>query len=136
MAKLNPVLKNAKKRFEESSGVVGFDFTILLQLLPAFISLFQSCKKQPEPNPNPNPTPAEAKAYNMHWYATTGWVGGKDHYKAGLLNSTIKEIRKKNKKDGSKISKDEARKLAVAALDEARLNDVPTLAAAIEQSEG
>lgn len=139
MAKLNPVLKPVKARFEAAvaaARVVGFDFTILLQVLPVFVQLIQSCKKQPPPNPNPAPTPAEQKAYEMNWFATSSYVSGKGRYTTTAINQTAREIRRKNKKDGTPITKDESKDLAVAALDEARLNDVATLAAAIEQAGG
>lgn len=139
MAKLNPALKPVKARFEAAvaaAKIVGFDFTILLQVLPVFVQLIQSCKKQPPPNPTPNPTPAQQKAYEMNWFATTNYVGGKDQYRSAAINQTAREISRKNKKDGTPISKDEARSLAIAALDEGRLNDVATLAAAIKQAGG
>lgn len=137
MAKLNPVLKPAANRFNSAvASVVGFDFTILLQLLPIFTQLFALCKKQPPPNPVANPTKAGQKAYEMNWHATTNWVGGKEHYKSAAINQTAKSILKSKKKNGESISKDESRQLAIAALDEARLNDVATLTVAIQENGG
>lgn len=128
-------MKNAKIRFNAgmaSAGIVGFDFTILLQLLPIFTSLFSLCKKVPPPNPTPNPTAAQQKAYEWHWHATTNYVGGADRYKESAVKQGIRELKKQKKAKGEPISKDEARVIVIKGLDECRLNDEASLAELIQ----
>lgn len=119
--------KSIQKRME-SLGVVGFDFAVILQLLPVFIQLFQSCKKPVPPAPVSNPTPSEKKAWELHYTATQGWIEGKGKYKGPLVNNAKRRIMKEGH------SKDEAEALAIASLDEARLSDLDTLAKAVEES--
>ena len=134
MVKVPAELKKAKERFESTSAQFGIGFTDLISLLPTLMSLFSLCKKQPPPNPAPSPTPAQEKAYESHWHATTNYLGGKEKYCNGIVRHTAKEFLRTKKKNGEPISKDEAIELAKAALDEARLNDVDTLATAIESA--
>lgn len=134
MAKVPTELKKAKERFESTSTQFGIGFTDLISLLPTLMNLFAMCKKQPPPNPVASPTPAQEKAYQSHWHATTNYLGGKERYRNPILKHTAKEFLRKKKKDGTPISKDEAIELAKAALDEARLNDVDTIAVALENA--
>ncbi len=136
MPKIPPQLKTNRDRFESAlfNEVPGFGFIDLISLIPLFTNLFSLCKKQPPPNPVSKPSPAEQKAYEMNWHATTNYIGGKERYKNSVVNSAAREVRKKNKRDGTPITKEEAQTIAIAALDEARLTDVPTLAIAISSS--
>lgn len=119
--------KSISKRMA-SLGVVGFDFAVILQLLPVFIQLFQSCKKPVPPAPISNPTPSEKKAWELHYTATSNWIEGKGKYRGPLVNNTKKRIAKEGH------SKAESEALAIASLDEARLGDLQSLAKAIEES--
>lgn len=118
------------------AGVYGFDFTILIQLLPALIGLFQSCKKKPEPqpNPNPNPTPAQAKAWDLKCTAINGYNSDDADYDRVLLRRTAKTCKRQRRKDGDECNHAESLELARASLDEARLSDVDTIAAGIEEA--
>lgn len=129
------LLKSSAARFNvgvTADGIVGFDFTILLSLLPIFSQLAALCKKQPPPNPNPAASDNEQRAYVIHWQATTNYVGGQDRYRSSAVNTLARSLKQQKKKKGEPIKGDEARALAIRALDEARLNDVPALTAAFD----
>lgn len=119
-------------------GVVGFDFMVLVQLLPALISLFQSCKAPPTPNPPipvAEPTPSQSKAWDMKCRATSGFNQDTNDYDRNLLHATAKQCRRTRKKNGEQCKPREGLELARNALDEARKNDIDTIAAAIDESE-
>lgn len=134
MAKIPTELKKAKERFESTSLNYGVGFADLISLLPTLMGLFSMCKKQPPPNPVASATPAQEKAYQSHWHATTNYLGGKERYRNPIVKRTAKEFLRTKKKNGEPITKDEAVELALSALDEARLNDVDTIAVAIENA--
>lgn len=136
----SPVLHAAAQRMEaklHNNGIMGFDFTILIQLLPGLISLFQNCKHPtpPPPNPNPSPTPAQAKAWDMKSVATAGFNNETPNdYDRHLLHATAQNCKRTRKKNGDNCKPREALELARNSLDEARNNDIDTIAAAIDES--
>lgn len=135
-----PVLKAAAERMEihlHNLGIVGFDPMILIQLLPSLISLFQSCKQTtpPKPIPIPDPTPSQAKAWEMKSRATEGFDADTNAYDRRLLHATAQTCRKTRKKNGASCKPREALELARTALDEARNNDIDTIAAAIDEAD-
>lgn len=121
-----------------AAKTAGFDITLIIQLLPIFLQLIQSCKK-PQPTPTPTPPDVTAAAWEKAWksrnLADDAWVGGKSKYKVAAVNRLAKGTMKERKRDGNPTTKDEARELAIATLDEARTGDVHTMALAIDELE-
>jgi len=121
-------LKSQANRFNtavSNAGLVGFDFTILITLLPVIGQLIAMCKKPvppAPPNPEPNPTPAQAaawqKAHETHYLATTAYTGKGLGYKPVSINTTARQLMRQKRKNGEPISFREAKLLAVPALDE------------------
>jgi len=136
-------LKDSEARYNAAVGAVGFDFiTLINTLIPVIGQIIALCKKPvppAPPNPEPNPTPAQQAAWNqaheMHWLATTSYVGGDPGFRQNAINSTARKIFRSKKKNGEEVSKPESKELAAAALHEAYLNDVPTLAKLITDSQ-
>lgn len=117
------------------AGVAGFDITILIQLLPMLLQLFDLCKKPIPPNPNANPTPAQQKAYELKYTATESYDDVYADYERALLHRTANQCRKAKKKDGERVSRADSVELARACLDEARTSDIDTIAKGIEEAQ-
>ena len=136
-------LADSEARYNAAVGAVGFDFVTLINtLIPIIGQIIDLCKKPvppAPPNPEPNPTPAQQSAWNqaheMHWLATTAYVGGDQGFRQNAINQTARRILKSKKQNGEEVSKSEARQLAAASLQEAYLNSVPTLAKLITDSQ-
>ena len=103
-----------------------------ISLLPTLLSLLGLCKKpvKPEPvNPTPSPTPSQAAAWSDAWRlksaAVDNWNGSS--YDGRALQRTAAHIRQQKRRDGGKISKDEAQAAARVALDNARVSSMPEL---------
>lgn len=117
-----------------ATGVSGVDIGTLIELLPALIQLFQACKRPVPPNPNPSATAAEQKAYELKYTAVEGYDEETADYERHLLHRTAVRCKKQKKKGGNPISRSEAVDIARAALDEARVNDIATIAKGIEEA--
>lgn len=128
-------LSRNRKRFDAAvseAGVVEFDFTTLLSLIPAFTQLLSLCKRPVPPNPVQNPTPAQQKAHEWNWHVTSSYVEGKGKYRKPTVTQAAKVVIE----SGKAKKKADAIPIAVLALDEVRLSDQQTLAEAIEKNGG
>lgn len=132
MNALESLARNIESNLE-ISGVVGFDFTIILTILPMLLQLFQSCKAPVPPNPNPSPTPAQQKAWELKCTATSAYDETQADYSRPVLHRMATHIRRQKKKDGEAISRSDALELARASLDEARNAPIDEIAAGIEE---
>lgn len=136
-------LKDSESRYNTAVGKLGFDFVTLINtLIPVIGQIIALCKKPvppAPPNPEPNPTPAQQAAWNqaheMHWLATSSYTGTDQGFRKAAINNTARKIFKSKKQNGEEVSRDESKELASAALYEAYLNDVPTLAKLISDSQ-
>lgn len=136
---LKNIATSVASRVNSTLNTYGvFDFTLLIQILPIFFQLIQSCKK-PAPTPTPVPPDVTAAAWEKAWksrnLADAAWVGGKSKYKTAAVNRLAKDAMRQHKRDGDPITKAEARELAIACLEEARTGDVHTMALAIDELE-
>ena len=103
--------KMIQQQAEEIANKVGFIqfLPIIVALIPVLTNLFQSCTKS-------NPIASTPQKFVQHRYDDET-----ETYDKKLLRITRDEARKEAKKQGQKISKDEAEKIAIKTLDQTRL---------------
>lgn len=134
---LNTVATRINSR-STRQGVMGFDPTLLIQILPIFIQLIQSCKKPPQPAPTPTPASVSQDAWDKAWksryLAQDSYIGGKKQWKAAAVNRLAKATLKKKRADGTPVAKAEAQAIAIATLEEAHTSDVLQMALAIDEA--
>lgn len=120
-ARANSISERAASR-----GLVGFDPSLIIQILPSLLGLFASCKKKPTPPTPPASADTDAKlaawenSFGLKCEADEAYLPEVNRYHNGLLNRTAHEIKREKKANGEQITKAEKRQLAIAALDEAR----------------
>lgn len=91
-----------------SAFPVGFDFTIITQIITALVGIFQNCMKPP--------TPAAARQHVQDAYLN-------GNYDAGTLRIATHQALRAARKAGTRISNEEARAVATASLDQIRNAD-------------
>lgn len=82
---------------------------VITAFLPKLIEMFQGCT-------NNNPLASTPQKFVQHRYDDTTEI-----YDSKLLKLTRDEVRKEAKKQGQKISKDDAELIAIKTLDQTRL---------------
>lgn len=133
-------MESVQSHLEREGFGLGFDPTILIQLLPLLLSLFQNCKK-PAPTPAPQPTSSAASA-NAWKTANDARAFAEEHFDAdnatytrSVLSRGASDLMRRRKRDGEKIKRAEAIKVVSANLDEAREGDLESNALAIDAAE-
>jgi hypothetical protein len=100
-----------------SAFPVGFDFTIITQIITALVGIFQGCMKPP--------TPAAARQHVQESYLN-------GHYDHGTLRIATHQAMRAAHQAKTRISKEEATAVAIASLDQIRTSDDATIQAAME----
>ncbi len=90
-------------------GFIEILIPIISALIPALIQKFTSCIEN-------NPVPSSPQDFVQHRYDEE-----KQEYDPRLLRLTIKEVREKAKDKGTKLSKEDAKEVAIKTLDQTRL---------------
>ena len=81
-------------------------------------------------NPTPTPTPAQAKAWDDAWLLKSNALASREDdgsYSGKHFNRLRAEIKRKHKRDGTKISKDEAADAAAGVFEDAIASSMPDL---------
>ena len=90
-------------------GFIEILIPIITALLPTLMQMFTNCNQN-------NPVASSPQKFVQHRYDDdTG------EYDSRLLRLTIKEVREKAKDKGTKLTKDEAKAVAIKTLDQTRL---------------
>lgn len=92
-----------------SMGFVAILIPIVIALLPKLIEMFKSCTSN-------NPVASSPQKFVQHRYDDVTEI-----YDRKLLKLTIEEVRDAAKEEGKKLSKVEAKDIAIATLDQTRL---------------
>ena len=114
------------------AGVVGFDFTIIMTLLPMLLQLFAGCKQPSPPNPIPNPSATEQKAWELKSMALSSYDDANESYSRPVLHRMANHIKHKKKKDNEPISRQDALELSRSTLDALRTKPTEEIAAGLE----
>lgn len=118
MSKKSDVIQaQAEEIANNASNIVGGNkvgFTqilipIIAAVLPTLIDLFKNCTKS-------NPVASTPQKFVQHRYDDSTEI-----YDSKLLRLTRDEVRKEAKKQGQKLTKDQAEIVAIKTLDQARL---------------
>lgn len=115
-------------------GVRGVEGAFIDLLLPLLLQALQGCL---QPKPNPTPQPKTSKATPEAWkqadeakdFALSKVKSGDPEaedvvYKRAATNAAIRDIRRKKKRNGETLSKEEATLYVESHLDALRLGDM------------
>lgn len=124
------MLAKRVQRLDKTHGTFGIipwmDIITLIFSLPSF----NKPKPNPVPNPEPNPTPLQKEAWDKAGYLKSTAESSNDgngNYDGPGFKKTAAGIRKQKRKDGEKIGKDEANRLATIAFADAEKSTLEDL---------
>lgn len=105
--------------------LVGFDFTIITQIITALVGIFQGCMKPP--------TPAAARQHVVDHYNPPVPPGpGAGWYDRGVMRVATHQAKLAAHQAGTRVDNAEADALARATLDQIRTSDDATIQAAMD----